>query len=150
MWVSIYEERIRACVPSGCMNTFRERSLKLSSCAIQYAPGLLRYGDVPELFSLMAPRPMQLMTGEKDGLINDADRDRMIRFIGRASRPCLAFKVLAAGRKCPSDEGLAAALRLAYDSIKPTDVVAVGMWQKYNDQVGQNTRLVRDVLTGKS
>jgi len=81
---------------------------------------------------------------------DDADRDRMIRFIGRASRPCLAFKVLAAGRKCPSDEGLAAALRLAYGSIKPTDVVAVGMWQKYKDQVGQNTRLVRDILAGKS
>jgi len=88
MWVSIYDDRIRACVPSGCMNTFRERSLKLSSCGIQYLPGLLQYGDVPELFSLMAPRPMQLMTGEKDGLITDSDRDAMIAVVRRAYELC--------------------------------------------------------------
>ncbi|MEW6358582.1 MAG: alpha/beta hydrolase family protein [Planctomycetota bacterium] len=84
MWLTIYDERVRACVPSGCMNTFRERSLKLSSCGIQYLPGLLRYGDVPELFSLIAPRPMQLMTGQKDGLITDADRNAMIATVRRA------------------------------------------------------------------
>ncbi|NOZ23471.1 MAG: prolyl oligopeptidase family serine peptidase [Planctomycetes bacterium] len=84
MWVTICDDRIRACVPSGCMNTFRERSLKLSSCALQYLPGVLQYGDVPELFSLIAPRPMQLMTGEKDGLITDADRDAMIATVRRA------------------------------------------------------------------
>ena len=31
MWLTICDERIQACVPAGCMNTFRERSLKLSS-----------------------------------------------------------------------------------------------------------------------
>jgi len=75
MWLAIWDERIIACVPSGCMNTFRERSGKLSSCAIQYPFGLLRLGDVPELFSLIAPRPMQLQAGEGDALITPADRD---------------------------------------------------------------------------
>jgi len=75
MWLAIWDERIRACVPSGCMNTFRERSQKLSSCAIQYPFGLLRIGDVPELFSLVAPRAMQLQAGEGDALITPADRD---------------------------------------------------------------------------
>ncbi|MDT8303358.1 MAG: dienelactone hydrolase family protein, partial [Sedimentisphaerales bacterium] len=31
MWLTIFDERIKACVPAGCMNIFRERSLKLSS-----------------------------------------------------------------------------------------------------------------------
>ncbi|MHC4726464.1 MAG: dienelactone hydrolase family protein, partial [Planctomycetota bacterium] len=31
MWLRIFDDRIKACVPSGCMNIFRERSLKLSS-----------------------------------------------------------------------------------------------------------------------
>ena len=84
MWITIYEPRIRACVPSGCMNTFRERSLKLSSCGIQYLPGLLKYGDVPEVFSLIAPRPMQLQAGAQDGLLNDADRDAMAATVRRA------------------------------------------------------------------
>jgi len=84
MWLTIYDERIRACVPSGCMNTFRERSLKLSSCGIQYFPGLLQYGDVPELFSLIAPRPMQLQCGARDPLITPGDRDSMIETVRRA------------------------------------------------------------------
>ncbi|MFA7260757.1 MAG: hypothetical protein WC013_14745, partial [Aeromonas bestiarum] len=60
MWATIFDDRIRACVASGCMNTFRERSLKLAACGVQYPYGLLRLGDVPELFSLIAPRPLQL------------------------------------------------------------------------------------------
>jgi len=84
MWLTIYDQRIRACVPSGCMNTFRERSLKLSSCAIQYLPGVLRYGDVAELFALIAPRPMQLQCGEEDGLITPGDRDSIIATVRRA------------------------------------------------------------------
>jgi dienelactone hydrolase len=81
MWFTIFDERIKACVASGCMNTFRERSLKLSSCGIQYLPGLLRYGDVPELFSLIPPRPMQLQAGEGDSLITPSDRDAIERTV---------------------------------------------------------------------
>ena len=77
MWLAIFDERIKICVPAGCMNIFRERSLKLSSCAIQYLPGLLQYGDVPELFGLIAPRPMQLQAGEGDNLITASDRDQI-------------------------------------------------------------------------
>lgn len=86
MWLSIFDDRVKACVPAGCMNTFRERSLKLSSCAIQSLPGLLRYGDVPELFSLLAPRPMQLQAGAQDPLITPADRDAMEAVVRNAYR----------------------------------------------------------------
>jgi pimeloyl-ACP methyl ester carboxylesterase len=75
MWCAIFDERIRACVSSGAMNTFRERSLKLSSCGIQYPFGLLRWADVPELYGLIAPRALQLQAGEGDRLITPADRD---------------------------------------------------------------------------
>ncbi len=84
MWLTVFDERIRACVSAGAMNTFRERSLKLSSCGIQYLPGILRYGDTPELFSLIAPRPMQLQAGAGDGLITDEDRDHMEATVRRA------------------------------------------------------------------
>ena len=80
---------------------------------------------------------------------DDADRDRMVRFIRATPKPCIAFKVLAAGRKCSSDASVAAALRFAFEHIKPTDVVAVGMWQKYKDQVGQNAALVRRLLAAR-
>ena len=84
MWLSILDERIRACVPAGCMNTFRERSLKLSSCGIQYLPGILRYGDVPELLGLIAPRPMQVQAGEGDSLITPSDRDAIAETVRSA------------------------------------------------------------------
>ena len=75
MWLTVFDSRVKVCVPSGCMNTFRERSLKLSSCGIQYPFGLLRFGDVPEVFCLIPPQPMQLQAGEGDGLITPAHRD---------------------------------------------------------------------------
>jgi len=81
MWFTLFDPRIKACVASGSMNTFRERSQKLSSCGIQYLPGVLQYGDVPELFGLIAPRPLQLQAGEGDALITPADRDHIHRTV---------------------------------------------------------------------
>jgi dienelactone hydrolase len=86
MWFANFDDRIKAFVASGCMNTFRERSLKLHNCGIQYLPGILRYGDVPELFSAIAPKPLQLQSGEGDNLITDADRDEMLTTVKRAYR----------------------------------------------------------------
>ena len=77
---------------------------------------------------------------------DDGDRDRMVAFIKRASKPCVAFKVLGAGRNCSTDEDVARALRFAYENIKPVDVVGVGMWQKYKDEMGENALLVREML----
>ena len=86
MWFTTFDPRIVACVASGSMNTFRERSLKLSSCGIQYLPGLLGCGDVPELFSLIAPRALQLQAGEGDPLITPVDRDQIDRTVRDAYR----------------------------------------------------------------
>lgn len=83
MWLAIFDERVKACVASGCMNTFRERSLKFGACGIQYPYGLLKYGDVPELFSLIAPRPLQLQAGRKDSLITPSDRDMIAKNVRR-------------------------------------------------------------------
>ncbi len=82
-------------------------------------------------------------------LYDDADRERMVRVIRQASKPCIAFKVLAANRNCGTDEEVVGALKFAYDNIKETDVVLVGMWQKYRDQVEENARLVREILRSR-
>ena len=84
MWLTLHDERVRACVPSGCMNHFRERSQKLSSCGIRAPFGLLRHGDVRDLFCLIAPRAMQLHAGEGDQLITPTDRDAMLGHVRRA------------------------------------------------------------------
>jgi hypothetical protein len=102
MWLTALDARVKACVPSGCMNLFRERSLKLTSCGIQYPYGLLRYGDVPEVFALIAPRPMQLQAGTRDGLITDADRDHIEAVVrsayrGLGAEECLDYQLFEDG-----------------------------------------------------
>jgi Abhydrolase family len=70
MYVSVFDSRIRAAVCAGCLSCFRERTLALRTCAAQFFPGLLQWGDVPEIFSLIAPRPVMIMTGSDDGGIH--------------------------------------------------------------------------------
>lgn len=77
-------------------------------------------------------------------------RESMTRTIRQVSKPCIAFKVLGAGRHCQSAQTIESALRYAFGHIKPNDVVLVGMWQKHLDQVGHNVRLVRRILTAAS
>ena len=85
-----------------------------------------------------------------DERYDNDDRERMASLVGRVSKPCIAFKVLGASRNCATPADVEAAFRFAYDRIKPTDVVAVGMWQKYRDQVGENASMVRRILAGTS
>jgi len=95
MWIAAFNEKIRCVVSTGAMNLFSERSGKLASCAIQYFPGLLEYGDVGEVYSLIAPRPMQLQAGSKDGLITDTDRDKIAETVRRAYEACRSSKNLS-------------------------------------------------------
>ena len=76
-----------------------------------------------------------------------ADREAMTRVIRQVPKPCIAFKVLAAGRHCQSAETIEVALRFAFQNIKPTDVVLLGMWQKYKDQAAENVALARKILS---
>ncbi len=76
-----------------------------------------------------------------------ADRDAMTQVIRRVSKPCITFKVLAAGRHCQTPETLEAALKFAFRNIKASDLVLLGMWQKHQDQVAQNAALTRRILS---
>lgn len=78
---------------------------------------------------------------------DDRDRERMVRFIAQVNKPCIGYKVLGAGHKCGSETEVRSALEYACKHIKDTDVLLVGMWQKEQDQVGQNVRWVSEFLT---
>ncbi len=79
-------------------------------------------------------------------IFDDPDRDRMAGVVRSLDKPCLVFKVLGANRKCRTRQEVEAALRYAYENIKPCDVVCVGMWQKHLDQVQANAAYVRELL----
>jgi hypothetical protein len=68
----------------------------------------------------------------------EADRDRMAAAIRQVERPCLAFKILAAGRRCDSQETVGQAFEFAFENIKKSDAVIVGMYPRYQDEVKLN------------
>ncbi|OPX25222.1 MAG: hypothetical protein B1H04_00360 [Planctomycetales bacterium 4484_123] len=63
------------------------------------------------------------------------DREAMCRTIRGLEKPVLAFKVLAAGRNCSTQEDVKAAFAYAYTHIKPADAVVVGLFPKHIDQL---------------
>jgi dienelactone hydrolase len=84
MWIAALDQRIKCVVSAGAANLFRERAKVLSSCAIQFLPGLLEFGDAGEVYSLIAPRPLMIQAGTKDFLINEQDRDSIINTVLKA------------------------------------------------------------------
>jgi hypothetical protein len=73
----------------------------------------------------------------------DTDPGEMAAAIRDTKTPCLAFKILAAGRRCWSAEKIDAAFSFAFSNIKPIDAVIVGMFPRYKDQITENARLAR-------
>lgn len=73
-----------------------------------------------------------------------SDPPRMYRVMRQTKKPCFAFKILAAGRI--SDHGVEQAFRTAFESIKPTDGVYVGMFPRVKDEVRENAEIVHRIL----
>jgi hypothetical protein len=73
-----------------------------------------------------------------------SDPARMYRVMRQTKKPCFAFKILAAGRI--PDRGIEQAFRTAFESIKPTDGVYVGMFPKFKDEVRENAEIVHRIL----
>jgi hypothetical protein len=73
----------------------------------------------------------------------ESDPPRMFRAIQKSKRPCLAFKILAAGRLSEHRSWVEQAFRDTLTSIKPTDGVIVGIYDRYNDQPAENAEFVR-------
>ncbi|MGI8916186.1 MAG: alpha/beta hydrolase family protein [Chloroflexota bacterium] len=67
MYLAALDDRIQAAVVSGALNSLRERLTSYAGCGSQFLPGLFRAGDTPELFGLIAPRPLLLELGTQDG-----------------------------------------------------------------------------------
>ncbi len=77
------------------------------------------------------------------------DPPRMFQAIRSARKPCLAYKVLAAGRRIGSPAEVRKCFETALENVKPTDALIVGMYQEFNDQVGENAALVRTLCARK-
>ena len=76
------------------------------------------------------------------------DPPRMFKVIQATRKPCLTYKILAAGRRVESPAQVRSAFEAAFRNIKPTDAVIVGMYQQLSDQVAENAAIVRELGRG--
>ena len=77
-----------------------------------------------------------------------SDPPRMMETIRKAGKPCLTYKVLAAGRTVESPKQVKERMAVALNGIKATDAVIIGMYQRFNDQIGQTAQFMREILAG--
>ncbi|MDF1512882.1 MAG: hypothetical protein P1S60_03625 [Anaerolineae bacterium] len=72
-----------------------------------------------------------------------SDPPRMYRVMRQTDKPCLAFKILAAGRLCDKQEWVETAFQQAFSEMKKNDAIIVGMYPEYEDQASINAEYVR-------
>ena len=72
-------------------------------------------------------------------------RPKMCEQILQTDKPCVVFKVLAAGRAVGSKEQIREEFTFALRHIKPTDALLIGMYQKFGDQIGENAAMVAEI-----
>jgi hypothetical protein len=71
------------------------------------------------------------------------DPPRMFKVMNQTRRPCLAFKILAAGRLSDRRQWVEQAFRETYQSMKPTDGAIIGIYDRYSDQPAECAAFVR-------
>jgi len=67
-----------------------------------------------------------------------SDPERMCQSIRKTKKPCLAFKILAGGWMAGDREQTEQAFKYAFQNIKPSDGVIVGMLPAFDDQPSEN------------
>lgn len=63
--------------------------------------------------------------------------------IRQVRKPCLGFKILAAGRVCESRGAVERAFQYAYANIKLSDAVIVGFYPVFQDEVAEGCEFAR-------
>ena len=66
-WLAAIDERVHAIVGVACFTRYTELLAHRSSHGIYYfVPGLLKHFDTEAIYSLVAPRPMLMLSGDED------------------------------------------------------------------------------------
>jgi len=71
------------------------------------------------------------------------DPSTMTEVMRQVDQPCLGFKILASGRKCERPNMVKAAFQFAFERIKPSDGVIVGMYPRFHDEIREDAELAR-------
>ncbi len=97
-----------------------------------------RHRTREELQALLGDVPLPVREVYLEG-----DPPRMFQAMRQTAKPCLAFKILAAGRLCDRPEMVEQAFESTFRQIKPNDAVIVGIYPEYEDQTAIDAEYVR-------
>ena len=97
-----------------------------------------RIRSAAELEALLGQAPLPV--GE---VYLPKDPARMFSVIRQTRKPCLAFKILAAGRRAQTPDAVERAFAETFANLKPADAVIVGMYDRLSDQPALNSALAR-------
>lgn len=93
LFLSALDERVRAAVVSCYLNTFGGFALRLGNfCGVQTPAGLLRYGDLGEVASLIAPRPLCIESGRLDEGFPVEETRKAVEVVMRAYKAANALE----------------------------------------------------------
>ena len=100
--------------------------------------------------------------GEKSGFITGKTKENLVFFpedppfmanaIKAVKKPCIAYKIFAGGQifygKTPEEISAAAenAIKETFENIKPQDIICVGVYQKFKNQLKENADIVNKIL----
>ncbi len=65
---AVYDKRIKLCVPSCSFCPYKESIMDILHCNCNYMPNAYLNFDMQDLTGLIAPRPLAIVTGEKDDI----------------------------------------------------------------------------------
>lgn len=82
-------------------------------------------------------------TGE---IFEESDIPVMYETIRATPKPCLAFKILGAARRCDSQQQVRGCFVEAFENIKKTDAVVVGVYPKTEDHVALDAAYTEEAI----
>lgn len=75
-WTACLDERVKAAVVSGYFNTFLDSILSINHCIDNFAPGLAKVVEMPDMAALIAPRYLFVESGTEDPIFPREAFDR--------------------------------------------------------------------------
>lgn len=84
--------RISYTMPSCSFCTYRDSKMALYHCSCGYFPNVLKYAEMADILALLAPRPVVIVAGTRDGIIPLTGVRRAFRQVKRIYRAAGAEK----------------------------------------------------------
>lgn len=68
LFLAARDERIKLAMVAGYFCTFRDSIFTIHHCICNCVPGIMQYGEMSDVAALIAPRPMLVISGDKDNI----------------------------------------------------------------------------------